>query len=107
MNLPKLALRWVDPCRILQVLTAIIFVFTSSRHWRGNCEVRGRRVLFFRDSRYKVTREGSEQLEEQTGELQAVSALVGVRVWQGAFSAYLSGRGEEVYLRWRRERAQG
>jgi hypothetical protein len=76
----KLALRWVGPYRIVQVLTGFIFIL---QHLVAGekCEVHGSRNLFFRNSDFDVTKEVIEHLEYQTGEIHTVSEFFDVRVW--------------------------
>jgi hypothetical protein len=62
---PKLALCWVGPYRIVQVLTDFIFILQHLVTGE-KCEVHGSRVLYFRNSDYDVTKE-IEHLEYQTG----------------------------------------
>jgi hypothetical protein len=46
---PKLALRWVGPYKIIQVLTDFIFIL-QHLVTGDKCEVHGSRVLYFRNS---------------------------------------------------------
>jgi hypothetical protein len=93
---PKLALRWVGPCRIVQVLTDFIFIL-QHLVTGGKCEVHGSRILFFRTSDFDVAKEVIEHLEYQTRELYTVSEFVDVRVWQGSVEVKARWRGHEAW----------
>jgi hypothetical protein len=95
-QLPKLALRWVGPYRIVQVLTGFIFIL-QHLITGDKGEVHGSRMLFFRNSDYDVTKEIIEHLEYRTGELHTVSEFVDVRVWQGSVEVRARWRGHEAW----------
>jgi hypothetical protein len=93
---PKLALRWVGPYRIVQVLTGFIFILQHVVTG-DKCEVHGSRMLFFRSSDYDVTKEVIEHLKNQTGELHTVSEFIDVRAWQGSVEVRARWRGHEAW----------
>lgn len=66
---PKLALRWIGPYRIIQVLSDFVYVLqhvvSGDKH-----ETHGSRIQFFRNSDFEVTKEVREHVEYQSGELQ-------------------------------------
>lgn len=77
----NLTLRWTGPYRVVQVLSAFIFLLQHLAS-RKREETPRSHVMFFRNSDFEANSEVLEHLNHQSGELHDVSAFVSFRTHQ-------------------------